>query len=637
MVDERDEGSAGTAARDVDAGRTPDQAGAPTSRTARRPKPAHRRKRTWRKVAVVSIAVVAALALIGTGAVVAAGRFFTAQETAVRSDWSVDAGELLATDESAGVSVHTADLHSDLLAVQLVPDDIEEDGFTYYSTEVQGRLDAALENAKNVGVAWTASNPLAVLNPYGTASNSLYLYFTTDLDTRVTYTVHVDDPAIEDFTATARNCSEQADGAAYATEHEFQIVGLVPGRTNEVTLTVEGSFGIERQRVGFTVDMPQTQSGYPTQLAATEGESQAELSDGLFAMVRTNGYLGYGFFFDNGGTMRYELVTEGFGLDRILHCGDDIVVCSSAGSLARIDGLGRVTACYDLGEYVLHHDINYGKGNTVVALAEREGAQSVEDLVIEVDLETGAVTELLDFTSLMADYVEAYTHVIGPADAFFWQAGELDWIHLNTVDYREEDDSVVVSSRETSTVMKVSNVHENPTIDYFAGDADFWEGTPYEAYSLAMAGDFKPQYGQHSVEFDGVGPTEGSYYLLMFDNNYWALSTRSGYSPDLEGTDVGSDLYNGTASYVYRYLVDEEAGTFALVDSFPVPYSSIVSNVSHAPDSPNYVVNSGVANVYGEYDEDGVLIREFSYECQLQGYRTFKDDMEGFWFAEDDQ
>ena len=135
------------------------------------------------------------------------------------------------------------------------------------------------------------------------------------------------------------------------------------------------------------------------------------------------------------------------------------------------------------------------------------------------------------------------------------------------------------------------------------------------------------------MEYDGEGPTEDSYYLLVYNNNYWANSTRDDYSPDLTGTDVGTDLYSGTASYVYRYLVDEKERTYELASSFAVPYSSIVSNASHIPQSANYVVNSGVATSFGEYDEQGVLIREFSYTCQLQGYRVFKDTFEGFWFA----
>ena len=91
-------------------------------------------------------------------------------------------------------------------------------------------------------------------------------------------------------------------------------------------------------------------------------------------------------------------------------------------------------------------------------------------------------------------------------------------------------------------------------------------------------------------------------------------------------------MYNGEASHAYRYLVDEAAGTYELVASFDVPYSSIVSNVSHAPESDNYVVNSGISMVFGEYDAEGNLIKEFSYECDLQGYRAFKHDFVGYWF-----
>ena len=215
--------------------------------------------------------------------------------------------------------------------------------------------------------------------------------------------------------------------------------------------------------------------------------------------------------------------------------------------LKRIDGLGRVVRTYPLGGYELHHDINYGPDNTVVALTEAPGRTTVEDLVIEVDLETGAVTELVDFSELMADYKDAYTHVIGATDTFFWQAGEWDWIHLNTVEYLPGEDSLIVSSRETSAIIKVTDVHGEPAVSYL--------------------------------------------------------------------------------------IVDENAGTYELIASFAVPYSSIVSNVAHAPAGTNYVVNSGIDNTFGEYDESGELIREFSYTRTLQGYRVFKHDFAGFWFA----
>lgn len=37
--------------------------------------------------------------------------------------------------------------------------------------------------------------------------------------------------------------------------------------------------------------------------------------------------------------------------------------------------------------------------------------------------------------------------------------------------------------------------------------------------------------------------------------------------------------------------------------------------------------------VFGEYDAQGTLIREYAYECTMQNYRTIKYDFTGFWFA----
>ncbi len=623
-----------------------------------------KKQRNWRRTIIHGVIIAVVVIVVVFVIVMLAGRLFTAAERSVRSDWSVDTGELIVSDDDLGIDVYSSTAASDeLTIVQLTPTDVGDEGFTYYDVGVQDRLVSAISDLKSIPVSdeWTATNPLAVLNPFGTGSNGLYLYFTTDMETRVDYTVHVDDDAIPDYSATAANTwiddDKEDSGKEYSREHEFQLIGLVPGKTNEVTMTVTGSRGNVRQQVTFSVDMPSPQSGYSTHLDSTEGESDAELSDGLYAAMRTNGYLGYVFYFDNSGTMRYEMVLEGYGIDRMLNYEGDKLITASSNKIARIDGLGRVKQVYELGEYNMHHDINYTNDeDAVVVLAEHSGAEATEDLVLELNLVTGEVSELIDFTSFMDDYVSEYSRVIGPTDPFFWQAGERDWIHLNTVQWLPGEDSFIVSSRETSTIMKIENVHDNPEIAYFIGDDSFWKGTPYEDLCFEQVGDFTLQYGQHSVEFDGAyekesatddnGSSDGEagssvdaekatdcYYLLLFDNNFWVLSTRSGYEPQLDD-GVSRNVYGdpGASSYVYRYLVDEEAETFELVDSFAVPYSSIVSNVSHAPESTNYIVNSGVANVFGEYTEDGTLIKQFSYECDLNGYRFFKYDFLDFWF-----
>ena len=587
------------------------------------PKP---RRRKW---LLILLAVLLVLAVAVPLIVLAVSKAFTAQESVVRSDWQIDAGEEIGANEALQIEYAEADLGDEgMRALYLVPMDIDEEGFTFYDTEVQQRLSGALEELKTV-TTWTADNPLAVVSPYGTSSNGLYLYFTTDMPTKVQYTVHVDDPDIPDFTATAADAS----GQRFGRTHEFQLIGLVPGEVNEVTLTIAGSWGNLRQTVHFTVEMPGTESGYNTRLETTDGSSEEELSDGLFTMMRVNGYLGYGFMYDNAGVMRYEMVLEGFGLDRILSADNDIITCVSSTKIARINGLGQVEQVYDLDGYELHHDIGFGQDGELLALAEHAEGETVEDVVLSIDLGSGAVTELLDFTQVMDGYF-AMTRPVSATDPFFWQAGEWDWIHLNSLQYMAEDDSLIVSSRETSTIIKVKGIHTAPEVDWLAGDERFWVDTPCADLCLTQEGDFVPQYGQHCVEFLQNGEEDGVYYLLLYNNNYWSLNSRDGLELEVADT-VGTDLYGdgSETSQVYVYKIDENARTFALTQSFDVPYSSIVSNGTPYGEYGHWVVNSGVSMVFGEYDSAGNLIREYAYECTMQNYRTFKYDYQGFWFA----
>lgn len=585
------------------------------------------KKRNWKRLAVILVVAAVALAVIIPVAVLAVSKLFTAQEHAVRTDWSFETGDVIAELEEWQVDFAEAELGEGLRAIQLVPQDIGEEGFTFYDLEVQQRLDGALQDIKAArGMSWTATTPLAVLNPFGTGSNGLYLYFETEQDTKVTYTIHVEADGISDFTAEAADAS----GKEYTRNHEFQLIGLVPGERNEVTLTMTGTWGNTRQVVRFSVDMPETSSGYSTRLEVTEGSSDQPQAEGLFAMMRVNGYLGYGFFFDDDGVMRYEMVLEGYGFDRLLFDGDEILTCVSSSKLARIDGLGRVTRIYTLDGYDLHHDIGYGADGELLALAEEVGGETVEDRLLSIDLETGEVTQLLDFSQLMEPYFEM-TRKVGPTDDFFWQAGEWDWLHLNSLQYMPEDDSLIVSSRETSAIIKVKGLHSQPELDWLAGDERFWQDTPYAGLCLTQEGDFVPQYGQHCVEYLADGEEDGVYYLAVYNNNYWSLNSRDFTLEVADSVGTGLYLTNDETSQVYVYRIDENNRTFALEDSFDVPYSSIVSNGSQCGDQGNWVVNSGVAMVFGEYDADGELIREYAYECTMQNYRTFKYEM-NIWF-----
>ncbi len=593
---------------------------------------------TKKKVIILSC-VIAGLAVLALAAYFIArgvASSFIQSEISTREDWSISTGDVADREASQQVTVYTGPVEASIEITQIVPDEYEEEGFTYYDEEVQDRLAYTLLQLTQEG-NYTLESPLAILNPFGTGSNGLYLYFGTNNPTKVQYTVSVEDESIADYTAWANNAGE--DG--FSRVQEFLLIGLVPGEENTVTLTAYNRQGAQTQSASFTIDMPEPTSGYDVTLETVDGDSAQELSNGLYYAMGIGGQYGYTFFYDNDGVMRYEMVLEGYHSDRFLWDDDgSLITCVGSTKVARLNRFGQVTQVYDLGTYELHHDINWGPEGTILALATDLEGETVEDQVLQIDLESGEVTHIVDFTQVFQSYFEN-TRPVQATDPFgLWSEGEWDWLHLNSLQYDESDNSIIVSSRETSTIIKCA-LGEEPQIVWMAGNPDFWEGTDFAQYSLEAQGDFSYQYGQHDVELmsseevEALGfeaPEEGQLYLRVYDNNYYAMSSRDDFQVEVP-EDVGTaNMEDGVDSHVYYYLVDEGAGTFTLVDSFDLPYSSLVSNAQWRGDS--YTVNNGVHQCFEEYDQQGSLIRQYKYTCTANGYRVMKDDFEGYWFLQ---
>ena len=555
-----------------------------------------KKKLSRKKLAVIMILGICVLAAAAYGIYRWIVNDQMSEETQKRESWAVETGELLEKDSDTRVNIYESATASDIEIYQIQPAEVEKDNFTYYNMDVQNRLEESLETLKAEGG----------------------------------YTLENQNQEIQDFQAQAN--------AGDTAQKEFLIIGLVPGENCQVTVSLTDSQGDTVREATFETEVPQTASGYDTILEYTQGDSEEELTGGLYYTLGTQGYYGHMFFYDNEGVMRYEMLLDGYKADRILTEGSDIIFCDiifcvSADQIGRMNPLGQVVRLYETKGYDMHHDFNWGDEGKLLVLATKKNAldDGVMDRILEIDMETGDVTEIIDLRDVFPAYYKI-TEKVGSTDTFFWQAGTRDWIHLNTIDYMGND-SIVLSSRETSTIIKLSDIHGEVQIDYLLGDKEYWEGTGYEDYVYEKASDFTGQYGQHTVTYVPSGDLEkGQYYLMMFDNNYYANSTRTdGYEPELSDSVstelMGSDL----PSHVYFYLVDENQKTYDLVWGYDVSYSSIVSSVQIRND--NYVVNSGVAKIFGEYDQEGKMIREFSYESDFQGYRVMKGDFTGYWFA----
>ncbi|MEX5295392.1 aryl-sulfate sulfotransferase [Kocuria sp. CPCC 205268] len=488
-----------------------------------------------------------------------------------------------------------------------------------FALDVQQVIDAALDDLETQGP--TPADPLLVLNPYGTNTTGVLARFGTEGGGTLTYTVS--SPGTENFTRVAED-HDPSD-----TAFEGQLIGVVPGAENTVTTTWQPDDG-EAAEFSFTLTAPASASGDRTTLERTvEGDAE-ELTDGLFAVIGLRRHVDYTLLYDNAGVLRAEFDLDGYRTDRLEFYDGTMVTTVGTNRVARIDGLGRVVATHVLPGYEMHHDFDVTDDGKVVILATETAKDSVEDVLVSLDLGTGAVEKTVDFSELLADYTTR-ARPYGPDSVD-------DWLHLNSVDWSPDGDSVIVSSRETSAILKVDDVHGSPALDYVIGQAEVWAGTEAENLLLEKAGDFPDTAGQHSVvRHDDADLAPGQYYLTMFDNSFWRMNSRPDYTgPVPAGASPVATADPALRSEYRRYLVDENAGTYTEVESVPVPYSAIVSNVQDL--GGPLLINSGQALTFAEYDAQREVIARFGYA--LEGptendfaYRVLKYDFEDFWFA----
>ena len=510
----------------------------------------------------------------------------------------------ISKDKSLGKNIYAVSGPSEVSAYDMI-----------YQEVIQDKLDVLMEDE------YTFEKPLIVYNAYGTNILGVNLYFTVSEDATVSYNIHVDDKDINDFSRDLANNGDERN-------HSYQLIGFVPGEVNEVSLTLKDEDGEEVATKEFTVDLSDIEYNAQKKLKVKEGESKEELTDGLYTMLGNDSdgqdYLA---IYDNDGILRMESEIVGYRAHRVLFKDNKMYYSISQTKIAEVNPLGQVSEIYRTGHYDLHHDYQFDEDGNLVVLANNTKKDTEEDCIIKIDLDTKAVTELIDFEDMFSSYVDTCT--LDTTSARDEGEDGLDWLHLNSLVWLDGGD-VILSSRETSSILRVNNIEEDPELVYLLADERIWEDTEFSKYVYEKEGDFKIHAGQHSLNYEETDE-DGVYYLTFFDNNYGKANSQPKFDYSKLGIE-NDNSFKGTESYYYVYKVDENKETFELVDSFAVPYSGIVSSVQPM-DNGNVVVDSGVAGIFGEYDEDHKLIKQFTAKLnKYMVYRVFKYTFNNFWF-----
>lgn len=502
--------------------------------------------------------------------------------------------------------------------------------------------------------------PLWAYNPYGTNPESLYVYFNSDGKCYCRYTISVEDEKIPDFTRTLSN------GAAgnECEEHEYQLIGLVPGKMNYIIMKLYNNKNELDRTISYKVQMPESYSGAPLILKSEEGRSKTKLENGLYTVFqdpvvkaktvrktvwkkgRKKGKAGRRktvkkvqvavrkaavLLYDNSGVLRGELPVETDARGRnaqIIY--DNLVYSWDKDSVAQVNSLGQVVGVLDMKGYSQSGEYAYDGFGSIYMLAEpagkKGGYRGIK--VLKAELASGEVTEVLDLESVLPSSVIPDRHESKGKPV-------LDSIQVTGTN------QLLLSSSMMSSIFKVSNIGSlMPKLDYIIADRRLWkekkklrkkvlaktvaEGEtepPVETSaveSILDTGEVEPpepftsQYGQNNMVLDRDSSlAEGQYFVSLLNNNTG------------RGAAKGSE-----SSYYYRYLVDENAGTYILVDKERLEKNESGGNVISFGDS--YLYCRGDEDTFLECDDRGKLIKSFRTEEKL--YRVYKDDWKGFWF-----
>ena len=423
----------------------------------------------------------------------------------------------------------------------------KDEKISIFTINYQDVIEKKIEELKDQA-DYSLDSPLIIYNPYGTGNLSYYIYYTSDNDSKLDYTIKTD--GYSDFKETLTSDLNKTK--------EYQLIGFVPGEVNTLTLIETGSNGDEKEK-SYTITTPKITGDIDSKLEVVDGnESADELTDGLYAVLgHDKNYNSNIYLYDNEGVLREEFVLDSYRADRIIFDGNYMYYAYNKKGIVKVNKFGKIEKFYDLGNYTMHHDMVYDEDNNrFVILVNENGADTIEDVIITVDLDSGNVEKILDMKDLLPEF---YLNAVKPEGKNTYGGYELDWIHLNSLSLIGND--IVLSSRELSTIIYISNAYTDPSVKYLLTDESVTEDTSYGDLLYEKVGDFVSQAGQHSITYytdDDLD--DGEYYLYMFNNNYQGARTR----PNFDWSNYpGTGTYNeGETSYFYQYKVNENDKTY---------------------------------------------------------------------------
>ncbi len=460
-----------------------------------------------------------------------------------------------------------------------------------FQDSVRAKIDALID--KNY---YGENNPLVIYNPFQTNSQSLYVYFETEEAYAVSYSIHTPEAEYKDFGAFT------VPGYTDTSKiHEFQVIGLIPGETNMVTLRLMDINGVvkirrfyfynENEVAATTIELKAEQGTKQVvnedKTVSTVPASEDSAAEGMFVIFpAANEISPYLRIYDNDGVQRCEIPLETYGTKRLLVYEDIMFFRVSEDKLVGVNRLGQVVKIFSSVNYTFGEDYCLDKNNDILMLASDKRQASVDDCILLLERETMKISELVDLGDLLPEY-----KIKCPKEE-----GVQDWISLNSISL-VEGNRVYVSGDKTDTIFKIRRLYNEPKIAFMVGDAEEFKGTPYTELFLRLDNEFEMHHGLNMMEFQPYDLIrETRQYIGVLNNN----------------EDFEYEKKQEHYSYYYRYLVDDAEGGVRLMESFVLP--EVGDNGSIQWYGDHFVFATDKATEFYEYDSQFQIINKYTYE-----------------------
>jgi arylsulfate sulfotransferase len=426
----------------------------------------------------------------------------------------------------------------------------------------QQKIEEDLQAYYKVG-NYTFTQPLVIQDPYKNAPLTALLIFDTPEKSQIS--IHVPGK-----TSTS-DVNFTFDG--YKKHHELPIYGLYADTLNHVTLSLTTQNG-ESAQTG--VDL-QTEP-----LPVTMQEFQIDRAD----PVKYSPGFNFAFMdskpvFDIDGNVRWYSTRPSWWVFARLQNGHFLFTYSVIGQdnnyMMEQDLLGKIYTVYTIPDGI-HHDIfELPSGNLLFASADLK-LGTLMDHITEIDRETGHIVRSFDLRKILDASRPA---VIG--------LGGTDWLHLNSIIYDDTDNTIIISGKAQSAVVKLT--YPGMEIKWILGPHDNWS-EKYQPYLLTPVGENLewPWSQHHATLYEPNVADDNIIDILLFDNGmYRSFDRDNAFSPpEWYSRVVHYHIDEGAMTIEQEWDYSSGAGIFALNQSgaYLLPNGNILGTWSAIAKDP---------------------------------------------------